>query len=111
MDQSKYKRRNKNSETNTCTNKLCSRYNKSRENRDGKQKQKNTNTSVVEFAMWNKKIQVLRGEWEKLNGSNMFINEDHPQEILEQRKILIKNIKEGREATQQNQSISQIEDV
>lgn len=50
---------------------------------------------IIEFASWNKKMEVLKAA-KKLKGSDIWISEDYTKQVQQQRKILIGHMKEAR---------------
>lgn len=56
----------------------------------------NSRPLLVETKSWNKKMEILK-ETRKLKGTKIFISEDFPKDIQEQRRILTRHMKDARE--------------
>ena len=67
--------------------------------RMGKEGSNNKRPRLLELRTWNQKMEILRGK-NKLKGTEIYISEDFPKEVLDQRRELVKYMKAARERGQ-----------
>jgi len=67
--------------------------------RIGKEGRNNKRPILLELRTWNQKMEILRRK-NKLKGTEIYINEDFPKEVLDQRRELVKYMKAARERGQ-----------
>ena len=61
-----------------------------------KEGRNNKRPILLELRIWNQKMEILRRK-NKLKGTAIYINEDFPKEVLDQRRELVKHMKAERE--------------